>query len=223
MDRKEIVCAYCGFPAATDFVMYRSQGVGRHRDCALIYKNEVFSERRIMPKYLRIERADAPKVTIPSDTFRKLVRKAVDNFLFQSTQFTLGDYDDVGQLVKIEYFCDIPMLKTVMPPGELSEWKIDESAPAKAELEKILREKKVNGYAHCHDGSYIGMSDLFYGFFLSEVLPEEFHKRIAVHLQLDSFTPAMRELVLLNHKRFNGSRYLITQEYLATENLTRYL
>jgi hypothetical protein len=222
MNNRKIICDYCGFPTGKDFLMYKS-GVSRHRDCALIYRNEVFSGRRIMSKYLQIKRADAPKVVIHGDAFRKLVGKCVDNFPFQSTKFTLGDYDNVGQVAKIEDFCNIPVLKTVMPPGELSEWEIDSSASAKAELEKILGDKKINGYVHCHDSLEIGRSDLFYGWFLSDALPGMFHKRIVVHLQLNFFTPAMKELVLLNHRRFNGGRYLITPEYSATENLARYL
>jgi hypothetical protein len=223
MSDREILCDYCGFPVGTDFLRLKTVGVSRHFDCSLVYRNEVFSERGIMPKYLQIRKADAPKVIILGDSFRKLVRKSLEVFPLQSTQFTVGDYDDVGQLVKVDDFCNIPVLEAVMPSGQLSEWKINNSASAKAELEKILRDKQINGYVHCHDGSYIGRSDLFYDWFLSDALPEMFHKRIVIHLQLDYFTPAMKELILLNHRRFNGSKYLITLEYSVTENLTRYL
>lgn len=221
MNYRKIICGYCRYEIPPGQFGYRTKGVCRHLDCHTVYKNEVFSREKILSRFLKIRTAEEPRVVISGKTFRGLVRSSIENFPYQSTQFTLGSYD--GKIVGIEGFCEIPMLKTVMPPRSLPEWRVDNSTSAKRRLKNILRGEKTNGYIHCHDTTEIGMSDLFYGLFISSIVPEKLHKRIAVHIQFNFFTPTMRELIFLNHKRFGGSRYLIKPDYSATENLTRYL
>jgi len=223
MNDRKSSCAYCGYdiPLESPFVNYKLEGVRRHPDCAAVHRNEAFSEKRIISRYLRITAVERPKVVIASEVFRRLVKSSIENFPYQSVKFTIGYYDE--EVVRIEDFCGMPLLKSVMQPGELSIWEIDKSEQAKRSLEDILMQGRFNGYIHCHDSPEIGFSDLFYDWFLSDTIPEGFYGRIAVHVQFDFFNPPMRELILLNHKRFNGSRFLITPEYSAEGGLARYL
>jgi len=225
MNDRKSSCVYCGYdiPLGSPFVNYKLEGVRRHLDCAAMHRNEAFYEKRILSRYLRITTAERPKVLIASEVFRKLVKSSIENFPYQSVKFTIGYCDE--EIIRIGDFCGMPLLKSVMQPGELSKWEIDKSEQAKRSLEDILKEGRFNGYIHCHDSPDIGISDLFYDWFLSDAIPEGLYGKIAVHVQFDFFNPSMRELILLNHKRFNGSKFLITPapDYSAEESLTRYL
>lgn len=202
-------CAYCG---TTGTLGNRLKGESSlmHSDCFSLYHSKR-SEPTPLDLLMNIEEAGAPKVIFDKNVFNELASSAIVQSPLQYNYFLLGEID--GDSVKVRDFALVPFFTYLREPGTFGEWAFKDDEFGK---DYILLERKFDreddvlvGYLHSHNARTIGQSDLYYEYFYSHILPEDQKENFKAHIQLNTFYPTVRELVLANHKLFSGRKHLI--------------
>ncbi len=216
-------CEYCKKPVA---VGYRLKGeeAFMHSDCFILDVYDKFSEIGHMTPIdvaYQIESVDAPEVIIKKRVLKRLINEAVNLFPYQHMFLSICNEDD-NEII-IEDFVDNPIFTYELPEGKFSNWELDFSHKTPKNFKENVSTKKVNGYIHTHDTKRISLSDLYYDFIYSCFMKKG--DGVFIHAQLDIFYPALKQLVLLNHEKFDGESPIATfhgSGIRPTKNFDRY-
>ncbi len=212
-------CEYCGENGMKGH-RYKGETKFRHPDCFLLYSTEITKETPI-DLLMEINDSEKPKFTFDKASFRKIIPAAVDKSPSQYNYFLVGDVSSDSVLIKD--FKPVPFFNYPREPGTFGEWEYRE---ASSEELNELNKLNVVGYMHAHNAKQISHSDLFYEYFYSRLLGGEGENIFRVHAQLNTFYPLLKELTLLNHKKFKGEKPLTESEGwsdVPTMQFERYL
>lgn len=201
-------CSFCG-NTVTYGTKYQHEDPSeyKHPDCFLVSNARKMDKMNVVMAYLGVEEEKTPEVLIKSNVLKRLVDQNVENFPYQNdTFFSTGNLTESE--VVIEDFVQIPFIKKKLARREV-ELHVKLSEEDVKKLSDILTYKFVNGFLHCHDGSSIGLSDLFYDAMSCQYIPRSYHSFIASRGQLNVYYPTFEKLILLNHERFGGRKPLL--------------
>jgi len=212
-------CGYCGESGMKGH-RYKGNTEFRHPDCFLLYSAEITKETPI-DLLMEIEEAGTPKVAFDKRTFGKIVSSAVEKSPSQYNYFLVGYLSNDSVLVKD--FKPVPFFSYPREPGTFGEWEYKEAVAEEiGELNKL----NIVGYLHAHNAKQISHSDLFYEYFYSRLMDGDGENSFKVHAQLNNFYPVLKELTILNHKKYNGESPLTESQGwsdVPTTQFERYL
>jgi len=212
-------CKYCGQTGMKGH-RYKGDVEFKHPDCFLLYSTEITKETPI-DLLMEIEESETPKVIFDKKIFGKIVSSTVDKSPSQYNYFLIGDTSNNNVVVKA--FKPVPFFNYPREPGTFGEWEYKEAV---AEEIEELNNLNIVGYLHAHNARQISHSDLFYEYFYSRLMDGDGENSFKVHAQLNNFYPVLKELTILNHKKFKGESPLTESQGwsdIPTIQFERYL
>jgi hypothetical protein len=218
-------CSFCG-ELAIEGSRYVNEPIeaAMHHDCFVVTIPDRIPKVGPFTSLYQIQDVSVPRVVVTQQTLQRLVSKAVDLFPYQHNFFSLGRISE--DEISIDDFIDVPFFRYEMPKGKFSNYEIDNSEPTLKTWLEILKQKIPNGYIHSHDGNDISISDLVYDNIYSKFIPQEFHRSFRIHIQLDTFYPTFKHLVLLHRHELKRGKSLVVSYYsrhLPTKYLYKYI
>ncbi len=221
-------CPYCQNPG---FLAHKHEGDKdfMHPDCFLLHLNDI-SKQTPIDMLMDIGHKEKPKINFDKKTFKELVSSAIDKFPSQYNYFLIGEIDD--DCINVTGFKSIPIFEYPREYGTFGNWTLRKSildGQKDEELDKELEEFEdldIIGYLHAHTSKQISHSDLIYGYLYSQFLDGADKEQFKVHIQLNNFFPVLKELVIANHNKFDGSKPLTDsngQVNIFTDHFERYM
>jgi hypothetical protein len=202
-------CKLCG-ETVIEGSRYRDESVddAMHHDCFYVTIPDRTPKFDMLDYLLKIGESKNPKIILKKPLLEKLVDKSVELFPFQHNFFFFGSCSE--DEMTIEDFESVPFFDYRTSPEEFSRYEFDTSEKALKELRRMAS-RYPSGYVHTHDSRRIGLSDIIYDKIHSTFLPPKTRDGFRVRMQLNTFYPTLKELVLLNHKRFRDTRPLVIE------------
>ncbi|NOQ37340.1 hypothetical protein GQ472_00500 [archaeon] len=179
--------------------------------CILTALNDI-SKQTPIDMLMDIGEKETPKVYFDKVAFKKLVSSAIDKFPSQYNYFLVGEVNEDN--IDITDFKPVPIFEYPRPYGTFGHWEFRKcvfDGQENEELDKGFEELEgldIIGYLHAHSSKQISQSNLFYEYLYSKLLDNADKEQFKVHIQLNNFSPVLKELVMANHNRFDGSKPL---------------
>jgi len=198
-------CPYCHNPG---HLAHKHEGDKdfMHPDCFLLHLNDI-SKQTPIDLLMDIGEKETPKVYFDKVAFKKLVSSAIDKFPSQYNYFLVGEIDD--DCINVTGFKPVLIFEYPRPYGTFGHWAFRKGVfdgQENEELDKEFEELEgldIIGYLHAHSSKQISQSDLFYEYLYSYMLDDADKEQFKIHIH-----PVLKELVIANHNRFDGSRPL---------------
>ena len=203
-------CPYCQNPG---LIAHKNEGDKdfMHPDCFLLHLDSI-SKQTPIDMLMNIGEKETPKVYFDKVAFKKLVSSAIDKFPSQYNYFLAGEIED--DCINVTGFKPVPIFEYPRPYGTFGHWAFRKGVfdgQENEELDKEFEELEgldIIGYLHAHSSKQISQSDLSYEYLYSQPFGDAGKDQFKIHIQLNNFFPVLKELVIANHNRFDGSRPL---------------
>jgi len=203
-------CPYCQNPG---LLAHKHEGDKdfMHPDCFLLHLNDI-SKQTPIDMLMNLGEKETPKVYFDKAAFKKLVSSAIDKFPSQYNYFLIGEVNEDN--IVITGFKPVPIFEYPRPYGTFGHWAFRKGVFDGQENEELDKEFEglegldIIGYLHAHSSKQISHSDLFYEYLYSYLLDDADKEQFKIHIQLNNFFPVLKELVIANHNRFDGSKPL---------------
>ena len=203
-------CPYCNH---SGLLAHKHEGDNNfmHPDCFLLHLNDILKKTPI-DMLMDIGEKKTPKVYFDKMKFNRVVSSAIDKFPSQYNYFLVGEIDE--DCIYVTDFRPVPIFEYPRPYGTFGHWEFREGMFDGQENEELdmeleeLEDVNIVGYLHAHSSEQISHSDLFYDYLYSQILSDADREQVKIHIQLNTFFPVLKELVMANHTIFDGSRPL---------------